>query len=202
MKNFLKVAVAASLTLGLATTVGTGVASARGKPPAVTATGTTTCNFHGQLVLNTDGSLSLSGNITPSHGVAACTSKGGSLLRTGHINQTLPTSAVPGVVATDLCPAVAAAVTSPQTLADLAGGAVAWSPGPKVAASVGVGLTGGSLSVASTSLSVTYTGSSVTSGSFTGSSTGLSASTDLASVQASCLGGAVTSIPVRGTLSL
>ncbi len=58
------------------------------------------------------------------------------------------------------------------------------------------------LSVASTSLSVTYTGRSVTSGSFTGSSTGLSASTGLASVQASCLAGAVTSIPVSGTLSL
>lgn len=116
------------LPLGLATVVGTGVASAHGKPPAVTATGTTTCSFHGHLVLNADGSLSLSlsGNITPSHGAAACTSKGGSMLKTGHINQTLPTSAVPGVVATHLCPAVAAAVTSSQALADLAGGAVAW----------------------------------------------------------------------------
>lgn len=199
MNNALKVAIVATLPLGLAAMVGTGVASAKGKPPAVTATGTTTCNFHGQLVLNTDGSLSVSGNLTPHHG-PACTSTGGSKLKTGHINQTLPTSAPSST--TDLCPAVTAAVTSAQALADLTGGNIAWSPGAKVAGSVGVGLTGGSLSVSGTSLVVTYSGSSVASGSFTGTGTGLLASTDLASVQASCATGPVTSIPVSGSLSL
>ena len=199
MKNVLKVAVVATLPFGLAAMVGTGVASAHVKPPPVIATGTTTCNFHGQLVLNTDGSLSLSGNITPHH-APACSSTGGTRLRTGHMNQTLPTSATSST--TDLCPSVTAAVLSAQTLADLAGGTITWSPVPKVAGSVGVGLTGGSLSVTGTSLVVTYSGSSVTSGSFTGTGTGLSASTDLASVVASCATGPVTSIPVSGTLSL
>jgi hypothetical protein len=51
---------------------------------AVTATGSTTCHFHGQLRVAADGSLSLSGNITPSHG-PACTSTGGAKIKTGHL---------------------------------------------------------------------------------------------------------------------
>jgi hypothetical protein len=176
------------------------VAAARGGPkPPVAALGTTTCNIHGELVLNSNGSLSLRGNLTPHHG-PACSSTGGSRLHTGHMNQTLPTSAPSST--TDLCPAVTAATSSPQPLADLAGGDIAWSPTSKVAGSVGVGLTGGTLSVSGTNLVVTYLASSVASGSFTGSGSGFTASTSLAAVQAACASGPVTTLHLLGTLSL
>jgi hypothetical protein len=175
------------------------VAAAKGPKPPVTAAGTTTCNYHGQLLLNSNGSLSLRGNLTPHHG-PACSNNGGSKLHTGHMNQVLPTSAASST--TDLCPAVTAAVSSPQPLADLAGGNIAWSPTAKVAGSVGVGLTGGTLSVSGTNLVVTYSASSVTSGSFMGAGSGFTASTGLASVQAACASGPVTSLSLRGTLSL
>jgi hypothetical protein len=197
-KLLLGVAVVA-LPVGIVASTASVAAAHGGPKPPVVAAGTTTCNIHGQLVLNSNGSLSLQGNLTPFHG-PACSSTGGSKLHTGHMNQTLPTSAASST--TDLCPAVAAATSSPQPLADLAGGNISWSPHSKVAASVGVGLTGGTLSVSGMNLVVTYTASSVASGSFMGAGSGFTASTNLAAVQAACASGPVTSLSLRGTLSL
>ena len=197
MKHLMKWAAVAVAPLALVGATGVGMAAAKGKPPAVTATGTTTCNFHGSLVLHGDGSLSLSGNIT---GHGACSSTGGSALKTGHMNQTVPTSAASST--TDMCTAITAAATAPQTVADLSGGTIAWSPGPKVVASTGVGLSGGSLSSDGTTLTLKWTGSTVTAGSFTGSGTGLVSTSSAADAVAACAAGPVTSLPVRGQLNI
>ena len=159
MRRVLLAAAAMALSVGILAAIG-GVAAAKGKPTPVTATGNTTCNYHGQLVLNSDSTLSLSGNLTPHQG-PACTSTGGSKLRAGHMNQTLPTT-IP-TTATDLCPFVAAATSLSVPLPDLLGGDIAWSPRAKVAGSTGVRLVGGSLSVSGTSLVLTYLFSSVAS---------------------------------------
>lgn len=104
MKKNLSVLAAMALSFGLVFAIGSGVAGAKGGNPhggpgsgkghqhnGVVATGTTSCNFHGRLVVSTSGDVSITGNLTPKKG-KACTSTGGTKLRTGHFSTSLTTT--------------------------------------------------------------------------------------------------------------
>jgi len=177
-------------------------ALAAGGPPAThpgpkappTATGVTTCNFHGVLVTDSSGNIHIRGNMTPHH-VPACSSKGGTKLRTGHLSGLASSTSVTG----GLC-----ALLPGASLPDVSGGTIKWSP--RVASSTGVALTGGSTSVATigsnTYLQVAYTGGSVAGGSFanaSGASLTVHSRQTIAALTAACAAGPVTAIALDGS---
>jgi hypothetical protein len=111
-----------------------------------------------------------------------------------------PTSTTTTLASCQLLPAGA--------LPDLAGGTIAWSPRPKSAPSVGIAVTGGSVSTVTIDgkqyLQITYTAGSVASGSFmtsSGVSLSLTSNQTLAELGSACVDGA-HSIGVHGTLTL
>ena len=164
-------------------------------PTSVVATGLTTCNFHGKLTINSSGIVKISGNITPKHG-GACTSTGGTKLKTGHFSTSLTSTTSTTTLA---CPPVGA-------LPDVSGGNISWSPRPKVAASVGVALTGGSVTDVTVGskqyLAIAYTGGSVASGSFaTTSGVKLTAQSNEPASATNCDSHSET-ITFQGTLTL
>jgi hypothetical protein len=143
---------------GEGVSVGYGYGNGKHHGPTV-ATGSTSCNFHGKLTISSSGTVKISGNITPKHG-RVCTSTGGTKLKTGHFSTSLWSATSTTALA---CPPVG-------PLPNVSGGTISWSPRPKVAASVGVALTGGTVSVVTDGskqyLQIAYTGGSVASGSF------------------------------------
>lgn len=208
MKKNLSVLAAVALSFGLIFAIGSGMASAKGgnthggtgygyghKHQPVVATGTTSCNFHGRLVVSASGAVSITGNITPKHG-KACTSTGGAQIKTGHFS--VPMASTTTVTCASLA-----------TLPNLSGGTIVWSPRPKVAASVGVALTGGSVSTVTVKgkqvLEIIYTGGSVASGSFTGAS-GVTltvwSNAPASAITAKCARGGSFTITFHGTLTL
>ncbi|HEV3213538.1 MAG TPA: hypothetical protein VGZ03_09110 [Acidimicrobiales bacterium] len=167
----------------------------------VVATGTTTCNFHGTLSAAAGATVSIAGNLTPHKHTKACTSSGGTKLRTGHLSRS-------PLASTTTTAGICSLLTG-GTLPDVAGGTIWWSPKPKVAASTGVALTGGSVSVVTISgdafLQIAYTGGSVAGGSFTNASGGALTTTsrdDVAALTAACATGPVDSIAISGTITL
>lgn len=192
MKKYLLSAASVALCLGLVFAVG-GAASAHGKGGSggngnssgkghhsgVVATGTTSCNIHGRLTINSSGKVTISGNLTPKHG-KACTSTGGTKLKTGHFSTWLTSAPIttPTSTTTTVAPTTTTTVVCLPlpvgAVADVSGGVISWSPRPKVAASVGVALTGGTISEVTVGskqyLEIAYTGGSVARGSFAGSS--------------------------------
>jgi hypothetical protein len=251
MKKYLLSAASVALSLGLVFAIG-GAASAHGKGSGgngqgngksvgkghghsgIVATGTTSCNIHGRITISSSGKVTITGNLTPKHG-KACTSTGGTKLKTGHFSSPLvssPTTApttttteagtttttaaptttttvegtttttaaptttttvaptttttVVGTTTTTAAPTTTTTVATTTTttmvcvplpvgaVADVSGGTISWSPGPKIAKSVGVALTGGTISTVTVKgkqyLEIAYTGGSVASGSFAGSS--------------------------------
>jgi hypothetical protein len=95
------------------------------------------------------------------------------------------------------------------SLSDLAGGTIKWSPDHKIAASTGVALAGGSVSVITVDgksyLQITYTGGSVAGGSFTNASgasfTAISRQTTTR-LSEECANGHSDHIEIDGTLTL
>jgi hypothetical protein len=188
---------------------GNGNGKGKGKSHSVVvATGTTSCNFHGRLTINASGKVAITGNITPKHG-RACTSTGGTKLKTGRFSTplvstptvTTTTTTVAPTTTTTVAPTTTTTVAGTTTtvaptttttvapttttttaclpfpvgaLSDVSGGTIAWSPRSKVASSVGVALTGGTVSEVTVAgkqyLEISYTGGNVASGSFAGSS--------------------------------
>ncbi|MGH7733990.1 MAG: hypothetical protein ACREOE_09900 [Gemmatimonadales bacterium] len=174
------------------------MAAAHGSPPVpVTATGTTQCNLNGNLQVTDLGALGFMANMTPGHHAPACSNTGGSKLRTGHLR-----NAVSSDSWTDLCPLVSGGAVS-----DLTGGTISWAPAKKVAASTGVSLTGGSVSVVTATngdqyLQLAYSGS-VDAGSFAGGVSLTATSTaDVAKLTADCAAGPVTGIHLKGSVTL
>jgi hypothetical protein len=193
---------AAALAIPTVSIVGAGIASAKGKhhSPAV-ATGTTTCHFHGTLSAAIGATVSIRGNLTPKQHTKACTSTGGTKLATGHITKS---PLVSTATTTGVCTFLAG-----STLPDLGGGTIWWSPKPKVAASTGVALTTGAISVVTVGsdafLQIAYTGGSVAAGSFmnaSGASLTAISNDDVASLTAACASGPVSSIAFNGSLTL
>jgi hypothetical protein len=91
----------------------------------------------------------------------------------------------------------------------VSGGAIKWSPTPRVTASTGVSLTGGSVSQVTagsdTFLRIAYSGESVASGSFANTGGGRLTVTsiyDMAGLSAPCAGGPLTAIAFRGSITL
>jgi len=206
MKKYLLSAASVALCLGLVFAVG-GAASAHGKGGSggnanssgkghhsgVVATGTTSCNIHGRLTIDSSGKVTIWGNLTPKHG-KACSSTGGARLRTGHFSTPLTSAPTTTTTTTSTTTTSTTSTTTTTTttlvgtttttmvclplpvgaVADVSGGTISWSPRPKVAASVGVALTGGTISEVTVGakqyLEIAYTGGSVASGSFAGSS--------------------------------
>lgn len=207
----------------------------------VSATGTTTCNFHGQLTVGSNGSLSITGNITPGNGMKgkACTSTGGAKIKTGHFTSplvstppptttttssttTLTTSTTLTTTTTTTTTVPASTTTVPSTtttvascsllhvgvLSNVSGGTIAWSPRPKSAPSVGISLTGGSVSIVTVGgrqyLQLAYSAGSIASGSFatsSGVSMTVTSRQTIASLGSACAGGS-HSIAFHGTLTL
>lgn len=191
MKKYLLALASVALSLGLVFAIG-GAASAKGGNShggngvgnghghsGVVATGTTSCNFHGRLTINSGGTVTITGNITPKHG-PACTSTGGTKLRTGHfstplLSTTTTTTTTSSTTTTSTTTTMVSCLPLPVgPLSDVSGGTIAWSPRPKVAPSVGVALTGGTVSEVTVAgeqyLEIAYTGGSVASGSFASAS--------------------------------
>jgi hypothetical protein len=204
MKRLFVASTTAALALGIASLAGAGAAYAKGPHhhPPVVATGTTTCNFHGSLSAANGAAVSLAGNITPHNNTKACTSTGGSKLRTGHLGRAPLSSGT--TTTAGIC-----SMLTGGTLPDLSGGTIHWSPRPKVAASTGVALTGGTVSVVTingdTYLQVAYSGGSVAGGSFTNASGGsltVTSRSDVAALTTACAAGPVDSIAVTGTITL
>jgi hypothetical protein len=204
VRKLITAAGAIALAIGVVGVVGGGVAVAHGGPPSShggpkppsTATGTTTCNFHGVLFADTTGKVTIRGNMTPHH-VPACSNKGGTKLRTGHLKGLTSTTTITG-----LC-----SLLPGGSMPDLAGGTTKWSP--RVASSTGVALTGGSASVVTvgsdTFLQFAYTGGSVAGGSFTnatGASLTVTSRQDIKTLAAKCATGPVDVIAVNGSITL
>lgn len=207
LRRLIKATTVLGCAAGLVGMMGIGVASAHPAPPTshgpkppVTATGTTTCNFHGTLSVNSAGVVSLRGNMTPRRHTKACTDNGGTKLRTGHLSHLAGTTTITG----GLC-----SLVSGGSLPDLAGGTIRWAPRHKVASSTGVALTGGAVSVVTVGtrsvLQVAYSDGSVAAGSFTNAS-GASLTTtsrrSTADLTAACANGPVKAIAVNGTITL
>ncbi len=191
------------LAVGLVTAVGGGVAAAHGdhgkKPVPVTATGTTTCNYHGRLVVSPSGTIAIAGNLTPHHHSPACSNQGGTKLRSGHLSHLESTATTTGICS----------LLSGGTLPDVSNGTIRWSPKPKVAASTGVALTGGTVSTVTkgsdTFLQVTYSDGSVAGGSFTnasGASLTATSRKTVAQLTADCAKGPVNTLALAGSLTL
>jgi len=204
VRKLITAGTAMAFAIGVVGVVGGGVAFAHGGPPAAhggpkapaTATGATTCSFHGVLVANAAGRIAIRGNMTPHH-VPACSSKGGTKLRTGHLSGLASSTTISGLCS--LLPGAAAP--------DLSGGTIKWSP--RVASSTGIALTGGTASVVTvgsdTFLQVAYTGGSVAGGSFTnasGASLTVTSRQDIKALTAECANGAVNAIAVNGSITL
>ena len=191
----------AAFAISLVGLADTGVAVAHGGSPTThpgpkappTATGTTTCNFHGVLVTDSTGNIHIRGNMTPHH-VPACSNKGDTKLRTGHLSGLASTTPLTGGLCS-LLPGV--------SLPDLSGGTIKWSP--RVASSTGVALTGGATSVVTigsdTYLQVAYAGGSVAGGSFTnasGASLTVHSRQDIAALTTECATGPLEAIALDG----
>jgi len=202
MRKHLRMGAAGALAIALASLTGAGVAYANGGHHAPTvATGSTTCNFHGALSAASGATVSITGNITPHKHSRACTNTGGTRLRTGHVGRTPLASST---TTTGIC-----SLLTGGSLPDLAGGTIRWSPPHKVAASTGVALTGGSVSVVAVGsdsfLQVAYTGGSVAGGSFTNASGGaltVTSRDDIAALTAACAQGPMSAISFAGTITL
>jgi hypothetical protein len=201
MRRYLLAAAAATLSIGIISVAGAGVAGAKShKPTAVVATGSTTCHIHGTLSAAAGAMIAFSGNITPSHG-KACSSNGGTKLRTGHLKSG---SLASTATTTGVCTLLAGG-----TLPDVSGGTIAWSPRPKVAASTGVALTTGTVTVVTVGtdsyLQLAYSGGSVAGGSFTNASGGSFTATSndtVATLTTECAAGPVSSISFHGSVTL
>ncbi len=201
MKRYLWAASAATFTLGMMTVVGTGVASAKSHSNAPVALGSTVCNFHGSLTAPVAGLTSLSGNITPQHKAKACSSTGGTALHTGHLVKNTLVSATSSV---GVC-----ALLAGGSLPDVSQGVIKWSPKPKVAATNGLALGAGTVSIVTVGtdsyLQIAYASGSVSSGSFTnasGASFSATSNDDVATLTSDCAGGTVDSIAIHGSLTL
>lgn len=204
MRKQLLVGSVATIAIALASLTGGGAAfAAKGghHHGPVTATGATTCNFHGTLTAAAGAAVSIRGNLTPRKHTRACTSTGGTKLRTGHLSKS---PLISSVTTTGICRLLIGG-----TLPDVAGGTIWWSPKPKVAPSTGVALTGGTVSVVTISgdayLQIAYSGGSVAAGSFTNATGGSLTATsreDVADLTAACASGPVDSISFSGTLTL
>jgi hypothetical protein len=221
MKKNLSVLAAVALSFGLIFAIGSGMASAKGgnthggsgygnghKHNPVVLTGTPICNFHGRLVVSASGAVSITGNITPKHG-KACTGPGGAKIKTGHFS--VPAMSTPTTTTTTSSTTTSTIATCTRLgiLPDLSGGTIAWSPRPKVAASVGVALTGGSVSTVTVGdkqyLEITYAGGSVASGSFAGASgvtLTVRSNAPASAITAKCASGGSFTITFHGTLTL
>jgi hypothetical protein len=227
MKKYLRPAASVALSLGLVFAIGAAASAHGGNHggkggnsgygygnkgnghKGVVATGTTSCNFHGRLTISSSGAVRITGNITPKHG-RACTSMGGTKLKTGHFSTALSSTVITTTtVATSTT--TAACVTTPVpvgALANVSGGTISWSPRSKVAPSVGVALTGGTVSEVTVNgkqyVEIAYTGGSVASGSFAGTS-GVSltawSNQTVSALNSECRNGSY-SISFHGTLTL
>lgn len=196
-RKLITASTAVVFTIGVVGVVGGGVASAKGGPPApIAATGTTTCNYHGTLAVSATGTVTLRGAVTPHH-VRACSSTGGTKLKTGHLSGLASTATITGICS----------ILSGGSLPDLSGGTIRWAPKRTAASSTGVALTGGSLSVVTVGtdsfLQVAYTSGSVASGSFTGGASMTATSRQTTTeLTAECANGPVDAIGLTGSLTL
>ena len=214
MKKISVTVASIALSLGLVVAIGGGVAMASGHGPGThgptraSATGTATCTMHGIVIFAADGTVSVRGNITPSHG-AGCTVTSSTnyvtKLRNGHFSSPLtsatvaPTSTVPSSSTT----AKTCAPVPSGSLPDLAKGTIAWNSRPKFAASTGISLTGGTATSTTGHLVIAYTSGSVASGSFANTSVTLTLTSNqtLTQLQARCAGDRFV-IAVHGTITL
>jgi len=200
----------------------------KGHNPGAVATGTTSCNIHGRLTISSSGTVTIWGNLTPNKHGRACTPTGGTKLRTGHISTALTSAPITTPTSTTTTSTTTTSTTSTTTtstttttlagtttttmvclplpvgpVADVSGGVISWSPRPKVAASVGVALTGGTISEVTVGskqyLEIAYMGGSVASGSFAGS-TGVSLTARSNGTVSSCAHS--HTITFHGTLDL
>ena len=223
------------ISLSLVFAAGGGVAMANGSShggngqghspghTGVAATGSTTCNFHGRVAVDSNGLLSITGNITPGKGMKgkACTSTGGAKIKTGHFTSPL-TSTPPPTTTTSSSPTTSSPTTSSTTtttvaacsllpvgaLSNVSGGTITWSPRPKSAPSVGIALSSGAVSMVTVDgeqfLQVTYSAGSVASGSFataSGAAMTLTSRQTVAELNSACAGGA-SSFAFHGTVTL
>lgn len=201
------------------------------RPVAVVAIGSTTCNVHGTVVFDSTGNVTFKGNVTPLRG-RACSSSGGTKLRVGHFSRPLSSSVTPTTTTTTTTSTTTTTTSTTTTtttlvgsgttttttvsctplpsgtLPDLSGGTIRWAPGPMVAPSVGISLSGGSASTITVGsnqyLQVTYSAGSVASGSFTnasGASLTLTSNQTVAELQSRCSSGN-TVIAFHGTITL
>jgi hypothetical protein len=198
VRKLVTASTAVVLAIGMVAIVGSGVASAKGgRPTPGTATGTSTCNFHGTLAVSDTGTVSVRGNLTPHH-VPACSNKGGTKLKTGHLSGLASSGTITGICN----------MLTGGSLADLSGGTIGWSPKHTAAASTGIALTGGTISTlvgTDSSLQVAYTGGSVADGSFmnaSGVSLQATSQQTTAELTVECALGPVHSIPINGSLTL
>ncbi len=220
-----------ALAIGLVVAFGGGVATAQGRasekhqgatstsigngnshrPAGKVLTGTVTCSVHGTLVLSASGSMTVRANLTPFHG-AACTASSGAKLRSGHFTSplvfTATTTTTSSTSSTSTTAGPGCAPLPSGAIGDLTGGAIAWNPRPKAAASTGISFTGGSATTTTVNgqlvFQVTYSAGSVTSGSFTGStgaSLTMTSRQSVTQLQSHCESGK-TEIAFTGTLSL
>ncbi len=219
MKKISVTAASVALSLSLAVAIGGGVAVASGHgpgshgPTSVTATGTATCTMHGIVIFAADGTVSVRGNITPSHGagctVATTTNGATSVtkIRNGHFTSPLTSAATPPPTSTVPSTSTTAKTCAPVPsgpLPNLASGAIAWNPRPKFATTTGISLTGGSATGTTGHLVFAYTSGAVGGGSFTtatGVTLTLTSNQTMSQLQARCAGDRFV-IAVHGTITL
>ena len=199
----------------------------KGHNPGVVLTGTASCNIHGRLTISSSGTITISGNLTPKKHTKSCviTPATTAKVRTGHITTALSSAPITTPTSTTTTSTTTTSTTSTTTtstttststttttlacvpppvgpVADVSGGVISWSPRPKFAASVGVALTGGTISEVTVDgkqhLEIAYTGGSVASGSLAGSTASLTAWSN--GTVGSC--GLSHTITFHGTLNL
>lgn len=189
------------VSIGLIATVGTGVASAKKKPP-ISFSGSTTCTVNGKIAyqpaLTTTGTGSstviLSGSLSHCNNAK----QGGVSLKGGHLQ------GLKGSVTPDDCSTLA---SGPEPA--LSGGTVKWTPTSKIIPSGGVSFPVGVGSLVMSgggndSLQISYAAGSVASGSFpnTGSSSlTVTSNDDTTQLTTACANG-ISSIAFKGTVTL
>ncbi len=216
MKKISTTTASIAMSLGLVVALGGGVAMASGhsggshKPTGALATGSVTCTMHGVAIFAANGSLTIRGNITPSHG-AGCTGKDATSntikIRIGHFSSPLTNSTTTTVTPAPTSTVTQTCASVPNgTLPDLGNGTIVWNSRPKFAPSTGIGFTGGTASPSTSTnghLLIAYTSGQVGGGSFMDGTATLSLTSrqTLAQLQSRCESGRFV-IAVSGTITL
>lgn len=197
-RKFVTIAGALVLPVALAATMGAGIASAKGKPPAAQLSGVATCATHNGFTLSFSSPLTS----TP----ADVTVTVNPVLLKGCTYAPVPASApnnghLTGLGSAKVTGATCAGFLGGATAPDLTGGRAKWTPKPKFASSA-VSLTNGTMSVnGAGDIALSYSSGTVT-GSFAGTASLSVTSSMLATdLNAECANG-LTSIAFTGSASL